>query len=67
MENFIGVSEAAKLLGVSERQARHLAKLGKLKAIHVGRAWVFKAKDVHSASLIRRKSRPRKRLRKAAK
>ncbi len=51
-ERFIGVSEAARILGVSERTLRRWAAEKKLPVKRVGRQWRFDRRDLHRQSTL---------------
>lgn len=55
---WLTVAQAAKLLGLSERQVRTHARAGRLPGQLVGRVWIFRREDVQ-----RFKPRPRGRPR----
>lgn len=56
---FVGVAEAAGLLGLYPTVVRYHAKQGNLTAMKVGRDWVFRRADVLAFS-PRKAGRPRK-------
>ena len=45
-KEFISVSEAAKILGISRMQITRWIKAGKLKAQKVGRSYIIKKNDI---------------------
>lgn len=53
------VKQAAARLGVTPGRVRQLAAGGQLKAVKIGRDWVFIAQDVEDfAARVRRPGRP---------
>lgn len=54
---FVGVTEAAKILGVSERQARYLVTRHPA-AQQVGRSWIIRRADLAKIPKNRKPGRP---------
>lgn len=46
ISKFISTQQAADRLGVKRWQAHHLAKTGKLEAVHIGGTWLIYAPSV---------------------
>jgi hypothetical protein len=57
--DFVGVSEAATILGVSERQARYLVSRNPA-AQQIGRNWIIRRADLAKIPKNRKPGRPPK-------
>ena len=46
MENIIGTMEAAKIIGCHQDHIKRLARQGVIKAVKVGKSWLFNKSDI---------------------